>query len=73
MEEKKPIQTHSWKSEALEEFISELESHLFNSHNVRKVKYNLTKEENTCLKTSANGIKMKNALTCLELKTRGHD
>ena len=35
------------KSELLEEFISEVESYLFNPHNARKVKYNLTKEENT--------------------------
>ena len=51
MEEKKSqFKPAPGKSEPLEEFISEVESYLFNPHNARKVKYNLTKEENTCLK-----------------------
>lgn len=50
MEETSEFKPTPGKSEALEEFITELELYLFDPSNMRKVKYNMTKEERDCLK-----------------------
>ena len=61
------------KSEALVEFISELESYLFNPHNARKVKYNLTKEENTYLKNLSKWSKDEECPHMLRIQDKGSE
>ena len=59
------------KSEALKEFISELEKYLFDPKNIRRVKDNLTREERVCLKRLSQWNKDKNCTKMFRVQDKG--
>ena len=59
------------QNEALEEFLFDLESYLFNPDDIRKVKDNLTKEERECLKQLSKWNKDANCTRMFRIQDKG--